>query len=364
MLLPDHVRVCVCAGSGGVGKTTTAAALGLEAARRGRRVAVITIDPARRLAQSLGVPDLGNETLRVEPELLEAAGIELRGELWAMMLDPKRTFDGVVETYAPDERTRDAVLSNRIYRQLSSAVAGSQEYMAMERLYELHESGEFELVVLDTPPARNALDFLDAPERLLRFIDSRSLRMFLSPGRAGLRVFGAGAGVALSALERVTGVELLRDLSDFFTSFGGMVGGFRERAGRVSELLRDDSTRFVLVTTPRPGAVAEAVDLRDRLAERGIVFGGTVVNRVHSEGLAEGAIEATQEALEGALGADLADRVLEAALAEAAIARDDAIGLSELVRELGGAPIVALPYVDTAMDDLEGLARMAASLDG
>ena len=235
-------EICICAGAGGVGKTTTSASIALGMAARGRKVAVLTIDPARRLANSLGLPELGNEERRVD--------IDAPGELWAMMLDAKRTFDQLIEWHAPDEQTRDAVLGNRIYQELSGAVAGSQEYMAMEKLYELHQEGRYDLLVLDTPPTRNALDFLDAPRRLAAFIDSRSLRLFTAPGRLGLSVFGRGAGLASSIMSRATGIDLLHDLSEFFRSFGEMSEGFRERAERVNQLLADRHSTFVLVTLP------------------------------------------------------------------------------------------------------------------
>lgn len=360
MNLLENTRVCVCAGSGGVGKTTTAAALALGAAASGRKVVVITIDPARRLAESLGVPELGNEELLVDPARLEAAGIAMKGELWALMLDPKRTFDDVVRSYAPDEETREAVLGNRIYRELSTAVAGSQEYMAMERLYELHERGEFDLLVLDTPPSRNALDFLDAPDRLLRFIDSRSLQAFLAPGRAGLRLLGAGAGVAMSVLERITGIDLLRDLAEFFSSFSSMVDGFRERARAVNELLRADATAFVLVTTPRTGSLEEAAELREQLSDRDIDFRGVIVNRVHSlEGPEAGAGE-----LEGLLGTDLARRVAANHRDYLALSARDSASLERLGAEVGGRPIVTVPSLEDEVHDLPGLARVGSYLFG
>jgi anion-transporting ArsA/GET3 family ATPase len=351
-------RVCVCAGSGGVGKTTTAAALALGAAARGRRVAVITIDPARRLAESLGVPELGNQELRVDPARLEAAGIAMEGELWALMLDPKRTFDDVVRSYAPDEETREAVLGNRIYRELSTAVAGSQEYMAMERLYELHERGEFDLLVLDTPPSRNALDFLDAPDRLLRFIDSRSLQAFLAPGRAGLRILGAGAGAAMSVLERITGIDLLRDLGEFFSSFSSMVDGFRDRARAVNELLRADTTAFVLVTTPRTGSLEEATELREQLGDRDIEFRGAIVNRVH----ALRGPEAPIAELERLLGEGLAARVAANHRDYLALSQRDEASLERLVAELGPRPVITVPSLEDEVHDIPGLARVGTYL--
>ena len=265
--------VCVCAGSGGVGKTTTSAAIAVGMAMRGKKVLVLTIDPARRLADSLGLPKLGNEEALVP---LEGAS----GELWAMTLDAKRTFDDIVEHNAPDKKTRDAVLGNRIYKELSNAVAGSQEYMAMEKLHELHQEGSYDLLVLDTPPSRNALDFLDAPKRLSQFIDSRSLQFFSGAGRRGLGLVGRGTGLLFGVLKRATGIDLLTDLSEFFSSFGEMSGGFRERAERVEALLADSRTTFLLVTSPRHAAIQEAVFFHHRLLDAGLPFGGVVVNRM------------------------------------------------------------------------------------
>src|SRR6201991_4620532 len=264
-------RMVICAGSGGVGKTTTAAAVALGLAERGQRVAVVTIDPARRLANALGLDDLGNEPHRVE--------LDAPGELWAMMLDSKRTFDELIERLPPDERTRDEVLANRIYQQLSSAVAGSQEFTAIAKLYELDQDGDFDLLVLDTPPSRNALDFLDAPNRLTRFFGGRALRLFLRPSR----ILGRGTSVLFSVLQRVTGVVMLRDLSTFFRSLGGMIDGFTERAKRVGSLLEDPASTFLIVTSPRHDPVEEAIYFHRKLREADMPFGGLVVNRVHQQ---------------------------------------------------------------------------------
>src|SRR4029453_15597553 len=234
--------ICICAGAGGVGKTTTSAAIAGGMAQGGVKVAVLTIDPARRLANSLGMPELGNEERRIE--------LDAPGELWAMMLDAKSTFDGIVAKHAPDAATRDAVLSNRIYQELSTAVAGSQEYMAMEKLHELHQEGRYDLLVLDPPPPPNPLSFIDAPKKLAAFIDSRTLQLFTGPGMLGLKVLGRGSAMALSVLKRATGVDLLEDLGAFFSSFGDMAEGFRERAERVNALLADSRSAFVLVTSP------------------------------------------------------------------------------------------------------------------
>src|SRR4051812_5330939 len=272
--LLDGKRIVICAGSGGVGKTTTAAAVALGMAERGLRVVVVTIDPARRLANSLGLEELGNEPHRI--------AVDVEGELWAMMLDSKRTFDELIERLAPDERTRDEVFANRIYQQLSSAVAGSQEFTAIAKLYELDQEGGFDLLVLDTPPSRNALDFLDAPGRLTGFFQGRAIRVFLRPAGLGGRLLGRGTGIASGLLQRVTGVDLLRDLSVFFRSLGGMIDGFTERAQRVGALLEDPATTFLIVTAPRHDPAEEAMFFHRKLEAAGMPFGGLVINRVHA----------------------------------------------------------------------------------
>ena len=277
-------KICICAGSGGVGKTTTSAALAAGMAARGKKVAVLTIDPAKRLADSLGLPELGNTERRVDPALFERHGIATDGgELWAMMLDAKATFDEVVSKHAPDAETRDRILSNRIYRELSNALAGSQEYMAMERLFELHQEDRYDLLVLDTPPSRNALDFLDAPRRLTQFIEGRSLQVFLRPTGLGMKIFGRGTSMMFSVLKRITGMDLLEDISEFFQAFSGMVGGFRERAKRVNELLADERTSFLVVCAPQGEPISEAVYFHRKLVEAGLPFGGVIVTKVHAD---------------------------------------------------------------------------------
>jgi anion-transporting ArsA/GET3 family ATPase len=262
-------RVVICAGSGGVGKTTTSAALAMGLAAEGKRVAVVTIDPARRLANALGLDDLGNEPHLVDPARLAGHGIEVRGELWAMMLDAKRTFDELITRLAPDERSRDDVLSNRIYQQLSGAVAGSQEFTAVAKLYELDRSGRFDVLVLDTPPSRNALDFLDAPERLTGFFEGRALRVFLAPTGLAARVVGRGTSVVFSVLKRLTGVDLLDDLAVFFRALGGLIEGFKERAAGVKALLEDERTTFIVITSPEREPVEEAIFFTGKLRDAG-----------------------------------------------------------------------------------------------
>jgi anion-transporting ArsA/GET3 family ATPase len=343
-------EVCICAGAGGVGKTSTSAAIAAGMAARGKKVALLTIDPARRLADSLGLPELGNEERLVPGDFGD-------GELWAMMLDAKRTFDELIEWHAPDAQTRDAVLGNRIYQELSNAVAGSQEYMAMEKLHQLHQEGHYDLLVLDTPPTRSALDFLEAPKRLSTFIDSRSLQLFTAPGRLGLRVLGRGTGVLFSVMKRATGIDMLEDLSEFFRSFGDMAQGFRERAERVDALLADSRTAFLLVTSPAPDAVEEAVFFHHRLLDAGLPFAGVVVNRMHSLAGASEDREVAAE-VEALLGERLGHKVARNLDDYRRLAERDSRSLERLRAQLGRKPMLCVPELDDDVHDLDGLARM------
>jgi anion-transporting ArsA/GET3 family ATPase len=353
-------RICICAGSGGVGKTTASAAIATGMAARGGKVCVLTIDPAKRLADSLGLEQLGNEAKLVDPTLFEREGIEMKGELWAMMLNAKATFDDLVRRHAPDEESRDRALENRIYQQISNALAGSQEYMAMEKLFELHSEGRFDLLVLDTPPTRNALDFLDAPRRLTQFIEGRSLRVFMKPTGVAARVAGRGASVALSVLKRILGFDLLADLSEFFTAFSGMVDGFQERAKRVNELLADPGTTFVVVCGPQGEPISEAVYFHRKLVEAKLPFGGVIVNKVHypSEHL-RGDGEDLRGRLSEALGdVGLAERVAVNLTDYQALAERDARNIDHLASELRTSTVIRVPYLDEDVHDLAGLAQI------
>ncbi len=352
--------ICICAGSGGVGKTTTSAAIALGMAARGLRVCVLTIDPAKRLADSLGMKELGNEAERVDPELFERQGVEMKGELWAMMLDAKATFDELVARQAPDEESRDRVLENRIYQQISNALAGSQEYMAMEKLFELHTEGRFDLLVLDTPPTRNALDFLDAPRRLTQFIEGRSLRVFMRPTGLAARVAGRGASAALSVLKRIVGFDLIADLAEFFNAFSGMVDGFQARARRVNGLLADERTCFLVVCGPQGEPVDEAVYFHRKLVEAKLPFGGVIVNKVHypADRLRGDAVD-LEAALSTRLGdEDLARRVAENFADYTALAERDARNIARLTEELRTSAVIRVPYLDEDVHDLGGLAEV------
>jgi anion-transporting ArsA/GET3 family ATPase len=300
-------RILVCCGAGGVGKTTTSAALALAAAEAGRIVVVLTIDPARRLAQSLGLEELDNEPRRVDVP-------DAPGELHAMMLDMKRTFDDVVVAHSTPERAKQ-ILENPFYQSLSSSFSGTQEYMAMEKLGQLRATDKWDLIIVDTPPSRSALDFLDAPNKMGRFLDGTMIRLLTGSGRAGLKFASAGFMFFSRIISKILGGQLLRDISAFVAALDTMFGGFRERATATYELLRRPGTWFVVVATPEPDALREASYFVDRLSAEGMPLAGLVLNRTHppattalSATRAEGAAERVLEA--GADGADLAAAAL------------------------------------------------------
>jgi anion-transporting ArsA/GET3 family ATPase len=266
--------IIICAGPGGVGKTTTAAAVALQGARLGRRACVVTIDPAKRLADALGLDELTNEPHRV------AGDWEPEGELWALMLDTKSTFDDVVMRNAASQEQAETILGNRLYRNISGALGGTQEYMAMEKLYELHRERGFDLVVVDTPPTRHALDFLDAPGRLTRFLDNRVFRLLMMPTRAGLRAIGLATNMFLRTIAKVVGGAIVADAVAFFAAFEGMEQGFRDRAAKVEALLVDGTTAFVVVSSPRRDAVDETLFFADRLRQSSGRVEALIVNRM------------------------------------------------------------------------------------
>ena len=282
-LLDDTgVGIIVCCGSGGVGKTTTSAALALRAAERGRKVVVLTIDPARRLAQSMGIEQLDNTPRPVTGLRSNGRGNRKGGSLDAMMLDMKRTFDEVVESQATPEKARQ-ILENPFYIALSSSFAGTQEYMAMEKLGQIHaeaqRDGTYDLIVVDTPPSRSALDFLDAPERLSSFLDGRFIRLLLTPAKGPARMMSAGFGLITSALNQILGAQVLRDMQTFVSAFDTLFGGFRQRAQRTFQLLQADGTAFIVIAAPEPDALREAAYFVERLGEDRMPLAGLIVNR-------------------------------------------------------------------------------------
>src|SRR6201993_3782054 len=273
-----RLRIIVCCGSGGVGKTTAAAAIGLRAAERGRQACVLPVDPARRLAQSMGLTSLDNT-----PRLVDGIDDQAGGSLHAMMLDMKRTFDEIVEAHADPGRAKQ-ILANPFYQSLPSSFAGTQEYMAMEKLGQLRRSDEWDLIVVDTPPSRSALDFLDAPERLGRFLDGRLIRVLTAPVKAGRpfgRVLNAGLSVMTGAMTKLLGAQVLRDAQTFVTAFDTMFGGFRERADATYRLLQAPGTSFLVVAAPEPDALREASYFVERLDEERMPLAGLILNRVH-----------------------------------------------------------------------------------
>lgn len=369
-------RVLVCVGSGGVGKTTVSAALALGLAARGRKVAVVSIDPAKRLATALGLEELSGDPHRIDQSTLTAAlGSQLeeingdiaratasQGELWAMMLDSKGTFDALIARLAPDERTREEILSNRIYRELSSAVAGSQEFTAVAKLYELHREGKWDAIVLDTPPSRNALDFLDAPDRLTRFLDGRALKVLLAPGGLTRGLIGRSTSLMISVFARVTGVNLVGELSGFFGSLSGLLGGFRERAKGVEQLLRDPSTGFLIVTSPEHEPAREAMFLHAELAREEMRFAGLVVNRTHDVGLDGHSAGQVAGLLSEELGETLAGRVASNLADFDVLARRDRESVKALSDALEEQDPVLVPHLDGDVQDLGGLAAVAEHL--
>ncbi|MET9697083.1 ArsA family ATPase [Streptomyces sp. NPDC006529] len=308
-LLDDAgTRIIVCCGSGGVGKTTTAAALGVRAAERGRTVVVLTIDPARRLAQSLGIDSLDNTPRRVAEVGAADGAPGAGGELHAMMLDMKRTFDEIVEGHADGERAR-AILDNPFYQSLSAGFAGTQEYMAMEKLGQLRARDDWDLIIVDTPPSRSALDFLDAPKRLGSFLDGKFIRVLMAPakvgGRAGMKFLNVGMSMMTGTLSKLMGASLLKDVQTFVAAMDTMFGGFRTRADATYRLLQAPGTAFLVVAAPEPDAVREAAYFVERLAAERMPLAGLVLNRVHGSGAdqlsAERALAAAENLEEGGI---------------------------------------------------------------
>jgi anion-transporting ArsA/GET3 family ATPase len=357
-------RILICVGAGGVGKTTTSAAVALGLAARGEKVAVVTIDPARRLASALGLEQLSGEPRRIEPEAFAAEGVEMRGELWAMMLDAKRTLDEIVTRLAPDEQARAEILANPVYRELSTAVAGSHELSAIAKLYELHEEHDFDAIVLDTPPSRNALDFLNAPTRLLGFLEGRALKVFLAPGGLTARVFGRGTGLVFAIFARVTGIDMFSELSRFFRSLSGVIEGFGERTRAVAALLADPATSFLIVTSPEAEPAREAVFLSERLAQAGMQRGALIINRVHSDGLDGHSARDVQGLLSPQLGEGLAARVAANLADFDLLAKRDRDTVFELSRTLGERSPILVPHLDEQIQDLLGLQRISKALFG
>jgi len=364
-LLDDPgTRIIVCCGSGGVGKTTTSAALALRAAERGRKVCVLTIDPARRLAQAMGIEALDN-TPRPVPD------VGGTGALDAMMLDMKRTFDEVVESQASPEKAKQ-ILENPFYIALSSSFAGTQEYMAMEKLGQLHrdaeQTGAYDLIVVDTPPSRSALDFLDAPERLSSFLDGRFIRLLLAPARGPAKLMSAGMGMITSALTKILGATVLRDMQTFVAAFDTLFGGFRARAQKTFELLQADGTAFLVIAAPEPDALREAAYFVERLSGDEMPLAGLVVNRAAQappSGLsADEAMAAAERLRRGGDEAGLTAGLLRLHADRARMVEREARLRARFAAAHPSVPTAVVPALATDVHDLDGLRRIGDLLAG
>ncbi|MGZ6124158.1 MAG: ArsA family ATPase [Myxococcales bacterium] len=374
MRLLDDRKIICCVGSGGVGKTTTAAALGLAAAMEGKRALVLTIDPARRLANSLGLKELGNEETRIALGHFADAKPAPRGEMWAMMLDLKRAWDELVRRDARTPQQAEAILDNKLYRSLSTAMAGSLEYIAMEKVFELYSSGRFDVIVLDTPPTSNALDFLHAPDRVLDVLDNNAMRLVLGPmlkaGKVGFRLLAMPSGLVLRTLARFTGSDFLGDLAQFMMAFEGMYGGFKDRATKVKALLSSSRTGFVLVTSPNPLITQETLFFHRALEASGIRTAAVVVNRVQRDPRRHGGpdnVPALKEALQLAQIKDekgLAERLCQTLTEQATLADLDRREIEHLRATLNGVPVFTVPRLRKDVHDLAGLWQIDEYLGG
>ena len=370
------LEVIICCGSGGVGKTTISAALGLAIAQReDRRVLVLTVDPARRLATALGIGEIGSEPVTVSKARLRRAGLELEGDLVAAMLDMKSTFDRMVMRTAPTKRDAQRILDNRFYQGISEAFVGSQEYTAMEALYELHAGGEYDTLIIDTPPSRNALDFLEAPNHLTDFVGAHLLSWLASPTRFGIRAANFAAGPFVKMADRLLGADVLTEVSEFVTDLQTIYSGVQQRAKDVYRLLRSPAVGFVVVTTLEPAPFGEAEFFASRLRQYRMPLRGIVVNRTWPDSLRERASLATARALLDDDGlprwigersgeripADVLHNIGQTWLTVHALAERDARQLRRL-EKLGDVPASRIPLFSETTSDLEGLARVARLL--
>lgn len=368
--LVDTRRVLVTVGAGGVGKTTTAAALGVAAAMRGKRVLCLTIDPAKRLAESLGIAEMRTEAATVDPARFEAAGLKVSGSLTAMMLDTKRTFDELVARHASSPEVRERILQNRIYSYVSTSLAGTQSYMAMEKVLLVRQDPRFDLIVLDTPPTSNALDFLDAPERLIEAIDSAAMRWlvqtFEKSGRFSLNLVARGVALVLRGIGRLTGKGFLEHLAEFVAELNELFGGFRERAAAVAKAFRSPDLAYVLVTSPAPAAIDEVSFFLTRLREQGMQADAVIVNRLQpSPPLSEAAaVQALAQEFGLVLSAGTTKNIEQAADDDRRRAVFEAEQLRVLDQLLGEPrpKVLRVPVLSADVHDVGSLSQVAALL--
>jgi anion-transporting ArsA/GET3 family ATPase len=367
--LLDNKSILLCCGSGGVGKTTTAASLGFLAASRGRSVLVLTIDPAKRLAQALGLDNLSHEPQAIDLSSLPA--IKGGGSLHGMMLDTKRTFDHLVERYAPNPEAREAIFNNHYYKHISSSLAGSREFMAMERVYEIASEGRYDLVVVDTPPSQHALDFIDAPKRMFDLFEGRFVAVLLKPyksvGKRGFKLFKRGSEQSLKFLGKLTGAQFITDLGDFFLAFTDMFEGFKERSERVRELLAQDDSSFLLVCAPEPASLDQAERFFQRLRGEDLPVGGMIVNRVHSargpDVLSPATLQQVAELAATIDGdPDLQERMLETWREQHALAEADQYTIANTPVAQQRIAICKVPHFEHDLHSLEDIQAFAGKL--
>lgn len=359
----DERRVVVCVGTGGVGKTTASAAIAVAAAASGRRTLVMTIDPARRLANALGLVDFGNVEREIPAAAFTPYGVTLQAPLWAMMPDVKRTFDELIDRYAPNDAQKRSIVENKIYNQFATRLAGSLEYAAVEKLYQEYTSGKYDLIVLDTPPSQSAVDFLSAPGRIVTFLEQDTVQWLLKPyvlaGRLSMRLLDFGSALISRSLRRLAGAETLRAIAEFVVSFRGMYDGFRERSQKVRTLLRSEDVAFVLVGTARAADRAAMLRFRAGLEAGDMHARAIVLNRTRPPPYPDEAEAAVQARLADHVGHPHHAAALVTALSEEAmLAREDAAARAMLAEEVGDTPILSLPELPLDVHDLESLSQL------
>lgn len=366
--LIEKKRLIICCGSGGVGKTTMAAALALKATLMGKTVVVLTIDPARRLANSLGLKNLGNEEKEIPFSEFEKANLKPKGKMFALMMDTKRTFDKIIEKYAPSEESKQAIFNNTLYQHLSGMIAGSQEYMAMEKVYELYQNDKFDLIVLDTPPTQHALDFLDAPQKMTQAVSDSILKWFLKPslflGRASLKFIEKSTRTIFKTFDHVMGFDFMQDLSAMLISTAGLLEGFKERAQEVSDLLHQPKTAFLLVTAPQGMVVPEALFFHEKIKEYKLPFAGFIVNRVYpSLNFKSNKEELKKKMRKADLTAKEVETLSDILEKYQCLVDQDQEHLDLLEERLKKKESITLiPYLDSDVHDLAGLAKIGEYL--